>query len=722
MASVVQATCPGCKRTLRIPAGWSSQAIRCKHCGAVMQAKSSAKPPGVRAAVPSRTPPPAANQAVKAAPAVAPLVYPKAPVVSVATTASSDAPFEAFDAGTTGPARPPRSRRRAGPSSWWIGPVVAAAILVAAGIAAVIAWPYVSAALFPKAATADAGPDSKDIGLTGTSVGKSNPKESARPFDASKGQTFPRRALVVSVHNYLYANPIHAGMPLANARNIPNFLDALNRGLHIPMTEMAQLSDGAAKGQARSPMKAVIEKTLTNFLDESRPQDRILVFFIGHGVAIDGQMYLAPIEGELNNAATLIPLKWVYEEMAKCPARQKVLVMDVNRLNPGHGLERPNGGPMDPKEDAALNAPPEGVQVWTACTAGQQSYELDDAPMGLFLDELDTALVTDEKNKGLKDKIQHPEDALPMERLRDLVNAGMKSELSDFNLAQTSRLVGEESKDGVPYDKAAPPAPAIVLAPAPKKGNPKEIQSVLSEVGVPPIKPARDDTGLRLEVLPPFTPEKMAQYPDGGDETPVRKAILKAREVIYAVSTAKPPAAPPSFAEEVAKIRQDLKVNLSVLKDGYRKPGDDAKFKKQIEADERKIADLLSSLQDTLEDLKTAGDNSETGRAKETKRWQANYDFTLARLEAQIAYLFEYQSMLGQMRKQLPDLAPGQTGWRLASQVTLRGDTQGKKLAKDSGKRLDAIIKDNPGTPWEVLAKRQKLTALGLEWQGVKSE
>ena len=176
---------------------------------------------------------------------------------------------------------------------------------------------------------------------------------------------FPRRALVISVHNYLYANPIHAGMPLANARNIPNFLDALNRGLHIPMTEMAHLSDAAAKGQARSPMKPVIEKTLTNFLDESRPQDRILVFFIGHGVAIDDDMYLAPIEGELNNAATLIPLKWVYEQMAKCPARQKVLVVDVNRLNPGHGLERPNGGPMDPKEDAALNAPPR-----RACRSG----------------------------------------------------------------------------------------------------------------------------------------------------------------------------------------------------------------------------------------------------------------------------------------------------------------------------------------------------------------
>ncbi len=719
MASVVQATCPGCKRTLRIPADWSSKAIRCKHCGAILQSKPSA----VRPAPPARTSPPTAAPVPKAAPAIAAVVYPKAAVavaVPVVATSAPGGEFETFDDGSTSPARPPRPRRGAG-RAWWIGPAVAATILLVAGIAALIAWPYVSGALFPKATTADAGSDPKNPDLTAGSAGKSNPKDSARPLDGAKGgQAFPRRALVISVHNYLYANPVHAGMPISNARNIPNFLDALNRGLHIPMMEMAQLSDGAATGKARSPMKAVIEKSLTDFLDDSRPQDRILVFFIGHGVAIDGQMYLAPIEGELNNAATLIPLKWVYEQMAKCPARQKVLVMDVNRLNPGHGLERPNGGPMDPKEDAALNAPPPGVQVLSACIANQQSYELDDAPMGLFLDELDTALVTDEKNKGVKDKIQHPEDPLPMERLRDLVNAGMKRELSEFKLQQTSRLAGDESKDGAPYDKSAPAAPAIVLATPVKNGSPKEIQSVLAEIGVPSIKPSRDDMGVRFdEVLPPFPPEKMKDYPDDGADAPLRQAIFKAREVIYAVSTA---TAPPAMADEVGKIRLELKVNLSVLKDGYRKPGDDAKFKKQLEGDERQIADLLFHLQETLDDLKTAGDNAATGRAKETKRWQANYDFTLARLEAQIAYLFEYQSMLGQMRKQLPDLAPGQTGWRLASQVALKGDTQGKKLAKDSGKHLDAIIKDNPGTPWEVLAKREKLTALGLEWQGVKSE
>ena len=175
--------------------------------------------------------------------------------------------------------------------------------------------------------------------------------------------------------------------------------------------------------------------------------------------------------------------------------------------------------------------------------------------------------------------------------------------------------------------------------------------------------------------------------------------------------------------EEVGKIRQELKVNLSVLKEEYHKPADEPRFKKQIERDERKIADLLLSLQEALEDLKAAGDDAATGRAKETKRWQVNYDFTLARLEAQIAYLFEYQSMLGQMRKQLPDLGPGQTGWRLG----LAGRAQGRHAGQEAGQGFQqAFGCDHQGQSRYAVGSpcqaREKLTALGLEWQGTKSE
>ena len=783
MATVVQAKCPGCKNTLNIPSDWVSQAVRCKHCGMILQAKSPPRPSGASAAVSSRTPPPVSHKikaaaalpppagtapaapplAVTIAPAAPGAVYPQAvpapaaiplAVTAVPVAASAASPFDAIDGDETSPAAALPSRYRRNRGGWWKGPAVAVGVLMVAVVVAFLAWPYIRGAFqLPAAGVAQVEPTQpdrpaetpkppeapvrpkdpprakdKDVrpsdppGKDKSSGSKDKPAVASKdkdpkpvdtrpPPDQPKGAPpFPRRALVISVQNYLYANPIHAGMPIPTARNIPNFLDALNRGLHFPMTQMAQLSDGAPRF-ARPPMKDVIQKTLTGFLDGSRGQDRIMVFFIGHAVTIGDEMYLAPIEGELDNAETLIPLKWVYEQMAKCKARQKVLVMDVNRLNPAHGLERPNGGAMDLKADKALLAPPDGVQVWTACLADQQSYELDDAPEGVFLDKLYTALAPKQGEKGLEGKIQRPDDPLPLQQLCDLVNASLKEELGP-KLEQQSRLSGAEAKDGAPFDRNEEPAPAIALAPAPTGSSAKDIQSVLDEVGTPSIKSSREDSGIHFDVLPPFAQEKLADYKPGGDDSDLRKAVLQARAVMWALNTAK---APDMLTNEIAKVRKNLEgVNINVMKDGYRKPADEAKFKESVRKDEQQVADMMQVCDDALAALKVA--DVAAARDKETKRWQANYDFTLARLDAQYAYLFEYQSMLGQMRKALPDLAPGQTGWKLASVTTLKGDSQGKKLAKESTKLLEKIVKDNPGTPWEVLAKREKLTALGLEW------
>lgn len=747
MSTVVQATCPGCKQRLHVPADWLTQAVRCKKCGLVLQTRESARASAARPAVSARTPPPAARPAPAAPVAVtAAQAVPVAPVA--VTPAVAGDPFAQLDADDAAPVRRSRYRRR-GTGGWWKGPAVALGVLVVAAVGVVLAWPYIRDAIqvqpqtvaqtpkndipgdspnpgvtdTPKPADTSPKPGALKPADTGTKPNDPNgkPKESGKPPPAEvAGRNFPnRRALVISVHNYLYANPVHAGLPTPGGRNIPNFLDALNKGLHIPMTEMAHLSDAAK--DPHTPMKPVIEKTLTDFLDTSRAQDRILVFFVGHAVAIDGEAYLVPIEGELDKADALIPLKWVYEQMAKCKARQKVLVADVNRLNPGHGLERPNGGPMDPKVDAALNAPPEGVQVWTACVAGQQSYELDDAQMGVFLDELNTALAPAKGEKGMEGKIQHPEDPLPLEALRDLVNASMKETLANYKLKQESRLAGEEPKEGAAYSKEEPPAPIPALAVAPAAGDPKLVQAVLDEVGVPPIKASKEESGLRIEALPPFPADKMAPYLLGAgavtdDQKKLRDDVEKAREVMWALNTAPPPAA---LKDAVAKIRGDLKADLSVLQGGFRKPSDEAKFKDSIFKQERNIADMLDACSTALDDLKAA---KELRDKEPSKRWQVNYDFTLARLEAQYAYLMEYQSVLGQMRKQMPDLAPGQDGWKLASLEKPKGDSAGKNAEKASRKLLEQIIADNPGTPWEVLAKREKLTALGLQWQGAKIE
>jgi hypothetical protein len=486
--------------------------------------------------------------------------------------------------------------------------------------------------------------------------------------------------------------------------------------LKIPLTQIAHLSDEAPKDKARGPTKQVIEKTLDDFLNTSRDQDRVLVFLIGHAVDIDGEGYFVPIEGELGNAMTLIPMKWIFEEMKSCPARQKILVLDVARFSPTHGFERPGSfqtkdefaGPMSAKFDEALKNPPEGVQVWTSCVAEQKSYETDNSQVGVFIDKFIAVL-----EKGVQGTIQHPEDPIPVEKLNDAVVVAMKDELTKFKLTQTPRVSGKAAASGAAYDPKAPqPKPPVLAASANNKANNKQIQMVLNEISTPPVKGGNfADATIKFEMLPPFNEKAMKGFSADEDSPTLEGPILKARAMLWAISTATPPE---MLQKEVEEIRGRTKVNLSFLKDGFKAPQDEKVLQNQIKNHEREIADLIDDVEQAYKKFAEI----EIDRTKEPKRWLANYDYIKARMEEQIAYLYEYQSMLGQMRKELPPLDKAQgNGWKLASVETLTGDSKGKKMAKSSAALLKQMTDDYKGTPWEVLAKREKLTTLGLEWK-----
>ncbi len=547
------------------------------------------------------------------------------------------------------------------------------------------------------------------------------PNPTPKPEPRPANNPFPRRALVISVHDYLYANPIHEGLHSSpRDHNLKVFIEDLNQGLKVPLNQIAHLSDQAdRKWGARAPTKVVIEKTLTSFLDSSRPQDRVMIFFIGHSVEMDDDVYLAPIEAELDKPATLIPLKWFYEQLAKCKARQKVLVLDVNRYNQTFGQERPGGGEMGPKLDAMLKEPPAGVQVWSSCIVKQKSYETDESPMGVFIDDMMTAF-----QKGLPNKIQRAEEALPLEAYVERVNGLIKEELSKRKLEQVSRLSGKEADSGVTYKASDPAAPDALasLAGAPEEVaiNKLLIDSVRDQISTPPVK-VTHELAMPYDALPPFSVEVLQKYQ--GDKanpnSPLRKAVKNARAVLWAIYPGG--SEPRELADEVNRLRGKIKLQLNVLRDGYRAPpgNAEARFKSQVENDERAVALIMLHISDALEALQA--DDVVKAREEESKRWKANYDFLVARMQLEYAYLFEYQSMLGSMRKEFPPRdAALQGGWKLASTTTLQGDSKGKKFAKVAQQLLDKIAKDNAGSPWEVLAKREKLTNLGLEWQATK--
>jgi hypothetical protein len=502
--------------------------------------------------------------------------------------------------------------------------------------------------------------------------------------------------LIVSVNNYLYANPVNHGLA---AKGKSPLLDRLKTGLHIAHDQIAELSDAAPGAASKPPLKPVIETNVSRFLAECRPQDRALLFFIGHAVEKDDQVYLMPIEGEVDNKDTLIPLTWLYEQLEKCRACQKVLVVDVSRLNLARGLERPGSGVLGAKLDAAFANPPPGVQVWSACAKDQYSYEFEDGAMndGLFSHSIQKVL-----GRGLGGVIQSQKDELPLAALQKEVNRTMKVELENFGLVQTSRLSGRSASNAAEEgegDDGSAPAVIVELAKEIGEGTAtrNQVAAILKEIEVPPIKAAQEDMVLKFEALPPFPAKILNDYGAIGGTSSLREAVEKARGLLQKLNTS-------------AEMR---------LQEEFRAPSNETTFKAEMTAKGKEVAKLIGRLQGMLDELK--GPEITALRSKEPKRWQANYDYIVARVESQIAYLFEYSSMLGKLKIALPPRDPAiHNGWRLASQAELEGDRTGQNLAKDANKILDKIIKNHPSTPWAVVAKRDKMTNLGLKFVPTK--
>lgn len=687
MTALLRSTCPGCKNALRIPADWLHQQIRCKHCGTVLQAHKKSTPVASTAA-------PAAENKGSPFTDLRSEVEPSAPIIT-------------------------RRRRRSSP---WPKITVAA-------IAAVTVTLLVVATIY-RQRFLDLLP-APDADIPNSPAAAKAPKSKSRtplPSHVKKHESVPRRALLISIHDYLYANPILDGpAKLPSAHNLKTFTDSLNRGLNISLTQIAHLSDDShIRGQPRAPTKAVIEQTLMKFLSDSRAQDRILVFFIGHSVEMGDEVYLAPIEAELDKAATMIPLSWFFEQMAACKARQKVLVLDVNRYDQTFGQERPGGGAMGPKLDAMLKTPPPGVQVWSACVAGQKSYATDDSPMGSFLDELQTVL-----EKGSADNTPSVDEPLPLASLVSQVNQRLKRSLDRYGVVQASRLTGAETTSSASFDPKEPqPLEAVsclAAAPAAVAESKKWTEAVLGEIGTPPIK-VTHPMELRYDALPPFRMDVLNKYKDekSDAESPLRKAVQNARVTLWAIFPGKgtsdePGAEPKELQSAIDPMRQRIKFTLERLRDGYRAPrsGGEGRLKNDIEMDQRASARIMQFINDALEEMK----KPEVVEAKSnaSKRWQVNYDLMLARVQLEYTYLFEYDSLLGQMRKEFPPLdANLHGGWKLASQAEMTGDKKGQKYAKDAHKLLDSIIKKHAGTPWAILAKREKLINLGLAWKATR--
>lgn len=128
-------------------------------------------------------------------------------------------------------------------------------------------------------------------------------------------------ALVIGIDRYQHVNPLAFAVNDAESVNV-----ALVSSLGFPKENVVVLRDEHAT-------RAAIRKEFLAFAERCGTDDRIVVFFAGHGASVDGHRgkvgYLVPVEGTLDDKSTLLRWDDFVRDAELIPAKHIFFIMDA---------------------------------------------------------------------------------------------------------------------------------------------------------------------------------------------------------------------------------------------------------------------------------------------------------------------------------------------------------------------------------------------------------
>lgn len=118
-----------------------------------------------------------------------------------------------------------------------------------------------------------------------------------------------------------------------------------------------------------------------------------------------------------------------------------------------------------------------------------------------------------------------------------------------------------------------------------------------------------------------------------------------------------------------------------------------------------------------LLDLYNILKEGEADRARETTlRWQAGYDLAMGRVLASLVRVQAYNARLAEAKRGMPFKDGDSNTWVLVPSDDISVDSRLAGMAAKAKEYLQGVINYHPGTPWELLAKRELELPLGWNW------
>jgi tetratricopeptide (TPR) repeat protein len=201
----------------------------------------------------------------------------------------------------------------------------------------------------------------------------------ARAGDADGGRKY---ALLVGVSEYRASAELRA---LPGADNDVTRLREVFLGGGFRPEDVTLLT--CRGGAAAKPTQVNIQAALQDLTARCKPEDTLVLAFAGHGIQFRGgsERYFCPFDAVWNKPDTLVPLLRVFEQIGRCQARRKLLLVDACRNDPLAETRGQEGNKKAIVKEFSLSVPEAGDFVaLLSCDKGQSSWEDSRLRHGVF--------------------------------------------------------------------------------------------------------------------------------------------------------------------------------------------------------------------------------------------------------------------------------------------------------------------------------------------------
>jgi tetratricopeptide (TPR) repeat protein len=147
-----------------------------------------------------------------------------------------------------------------------------------------------------------------------------------------------------------------------------------------PPGRVKVLAQSPTAGADAVPSAGRIRQEVEGLVKDCLPGDTLLLALAGPVVAAPGgtESYFCPAGADLSRPATLVPLAWIFQQLAACPAGTKFVLIDGSRNGGGAAL------PARPEAAKLEDQIPGGLSVLLSSAGGQVGYVHAEERHGAF--------------------------------------------------------------------------------------------------------------------------------------------------------------------------------------------------------------------------------------------------------------------------------------------------------------------------------------------------